>query len=60
MRGCVYEGITRWGCGRCWSVEGCCCPLAPPVQGFPSLTKTGTATRLGDGSVVTPAPPCGP
>jgi len=60
MRGCVYDGITRWGWGRCWSVEGCCCPLAPPVQGFPSLTNTGTATRRGDGRVVTPAPPCGP
>ena len=60
MRGCVYDGITRWGWGSCWSVEGCCCPLAPPVQGFPSLTNTGTATRRGDGRVVTPAPPWGP
>lgn len=56
MRGCEYEGITRWGWGICCSVEGCCWPLAPPVHGLPSLTRTGTATLRGDGRVVTPGP----
>lgn len=51
MRGWAYEGMTRWEPGKCWRSEG----LLPPTrQGLPSRTKTGTATRRGDGS----APGC--